>query len=591
VKRFNVVSWTVILLLATTGIGGGAQPATAQDPPQVEPLAPAPPRSPDLPSVAGTHRGAVYRETWESLSPEKRKELWELFEQFVGPEIQKAAEENQKPPDSNGETNNFSAGMPACEYYQYCGAGSPPEAGASAYPTSGDAPLTVSFSGWAWDSDGYIVDAYWDFGDGGWSYDLYTAHTYYSPGWYIATLYATDNEGYSASSSVWINVTGGGGNQPPQVSASASPLSGYAPLQVTLTANGFDPDGWITSWDWSFGDGTGASGQTVFHTYGSPGDYVASVTVTDNSGASATSAVGIQVRQAISGADSDGDGIPDEVETQLADNFTPAYSVSYYEYPGTGLSQFQDRSDEQIPSQVFPNHPPTVTSYYRVTPLGVVGGQSYLQIDYMSLWNRDDGLALNAACGTDIDLLSFFGIFSPSFGIGLGGHALDNERSAVRLVAPAVNGGINLDPNAYRLDRFFTAAHENTPSDRSDFYTMSQPMGPEVHYGLFLSLSKHGTYGYWPHGVPLLPYWSIGAIYGGVSGACWNWPELCDLLYFIADEVIWDCVTEKQLPQDFAFARPDLRINVGELEHPMPGGSFIRAGQLNDHLRRYFLIP
>jgi len=187
--------------------------------------------------------------------------------------------------------------------------------------------------------------------------------------------------------------------------------------------------------------------------------------------------------------------------------------------------------------------------------------------------------------------LSFFGIFTIDIPTSLFGHDLDNERSAVRLVAPAVGGGINLDPSAYRLDRFFTAAHEDTSTDRSDLFNVSPPTGPEVHYELFLSLSKHGTYGYWPHGVPLLPYWVIDATYAGVFTACWFWPDSCDLLYFIADEVIWDCITEKHLPQGFVLARPDLRINVGELGRPMPGGSFIRFGLLNEHLQKRFVIP
>jgi hypothetical protein len=245
-----------------------------------------------------------------------------------------------------------------------------------------------------------------------------------------------------------------------------------------------------------------------------------------------------------------------------------------------------------VPSQVFPASPPTVTSYYRVTPLGVAGGQSYLQVDYLSLWNRDDGLALNGACGTSIDILDIFGIVPPGFGIGLlGGHDFDHERSIVRLVAPAAGGGLNMDPSAYRLDLFYTAAHENTPWDHSHVYETDPLLGPEVHYGLFFSLSKHGTYGFWPHGLPLLPWWAIDSIYAGVGAACNYWYDWCDLLYYIADELVFDCVTEKQLPQDFVLARGDLRINVGELEHPLPGGSIINYSGFSNQLYRRFRIP
>lgn len=79
--------------------------------------------------------------------------------------------------------------------------GYPPEVSASAYPASGTAPLTVDLSAYAYDPDGWIVSAYWDFGDGSYSYDLYSSHTYYSPGSYLATVYVSDDQGYSVASS------------------------------------------------------------------------------------------------------------------------------------------------------------------------------------------------------------------------------------------------------------------------------------------------------------------------------------------------------------------------------------------------------
>jgi PKD repeat protein len=46
-----------------------------------------------------------------------------------------------------------------------------------------------------------------------------------------------------------------------------------------------DSDGSITSYDWEFGDGTTASGQTVSHTYDSDGTYTVTLTVTNDSSA------------------------------------------------------------------------------------------------------------------------------------------------------------------------------------------------------------------------------------------------------------------------------------------------------------------
>ncbi|MBA2384814.1 MAG: L,D-transpeptidase family protein [Actinobacteria bacterium] len=65
---------------------------------------------------------------------------------------------------------------------------------------------------------------------------------------------------------------------PPAVTATASPTTGVAPLQVVLTATG---DG--TSYSWDLGDGSSAEGPLVTHTYAA-GRFVATVTATSSSG-------------------------------------------------------------------------------------------------------------------------------------------------------------------------------------------------------------------------------------------------------------------------------------------------------------------
>lgn len=67
-------------------------------------------------------------------------------------------------------------------------------------------------------------------------------------------------------------------------------------LELTAHAgDSLDPDGSITSYEWTFGDGTTASGPVVAHTYASGGEYLVSLTVTDDQGATASTARTIQV--------------------------------------------------------------------------------------------------------------------------------------------------------------------------------------------------------------------------------------------------------------------------------------------------------
>jgi PKD repeat protein len=92
----------------------------------------------------------------------------------------------------------------------------PPPAGPSAAftatPTSGNAPLPVSFDGaGSSDPNGTIVSYSWAFGDGQSGSGAQTSHTYTAAGTYTATLTVTDNDGASAQASQTITVTGGAG--------------------------------------------------------------------------------------------------------------------------------------------------------------------------------------------------------------------------------------------------------------------------------------------------------------------------------------------------------------------------------------------
>ncbi len=88
-----------------------------------------------------------------------------------------------------------------------------------------------------------------------------------------------------------------GSLQSPVAIASGTPLSGIAPLAVTLTDNGsYDQDGAIVSYEWNFGDNTASSpNASSFHTYYAPGNYTATLTVTDNDGLANSDTVNIVV--------------------------------------------------------------------------------------------------------------------------------------------------------------------------------------------------------------------------------------------------------------------------------------------------------
>jgi PKD repeat protein len=76
----------------------------------------------------------------------------------------------------------------------------------------------------------------------------------------------------------------GSNNRAPVANFTADPRRGMAPLTVTFTNRSTDPDGHVARFGWSFGDGSGSTGEHPVHTYTEPGDFVVTLVVTDDRG-------------------------------------------------------------------------------------------------------------------------------------------------------------------------------------------------------------------------------------------------------------------------------------------------------------------
>ena len=109
----------------------------------------------------------------------------------------------------------------------------PPIAGATATPSTGIAPLSVSFNGSSSsDPDGTIASYAWTFGDGGTATGIAPTHVYQAAGSFNAQLTVTDNQGATGTKVVPITVSAG-----PTAPAAPSNLTAQvgANRLVTLT--------------------------------------------------------------------------------------------------------------------------------------------------------------------------------------------------------------------------------------------------------------------------------------------------------------------------------------------------------------------
>jgi trimeric autotransporter adhesin len=100
-----------------------------------------------------------------------------------------------------------------------------------------------------------------------------------------------------------LTACGGNGDQKPQPSnqapvarVSVSPASGPAPLSVTVSGEAStDADGTISAYDWTFGDGASATGASAAHSYPTVGEFMVTLTVTDNQGATSSAKASVVV--------------------------------------------------------------------------------------------------------------------------------------------------------------------------------------------------------------------------------------------------------------------------------------------------------
>ncbi|TKD54907.1 PKD domain-containing protein, partial [Flavobacterium sp. ASW18X] len=162
---------------------------------------------------------------------------------------------------------------------------------------NGFAPLTVNFDASnSTDSDGNIVSYVWDFGDGTSASGQIVNHEFVNIGEYTVTLTVVDNEDGEGIVQQIITVIAEGENLPPRAIIEANPTTGVAPLPVIFNgSNSTDQDGTILSYGWDFGDGRTSSEESPVITFQNDGVYTVTLMVTDNSGASDTTSIEIEV--------------------------------------------------------------------------------------------------------------------------------------------------------------------------------------------------------------------------------------------------------------------------------------------------------
>ncbi|MCI4355836.1 MAG: PKD domain-containing protein [Thermoplasmata archaeon] len=153
-------------------------------------------------------------------------------------------------------------------------------ASVSATPATGTAPLRVTLhDSVAGGAAPYNVT--WSFGDGSTGYGVWANHTFVSSGTYVVNATARDSASGLKVSSTTVTVSAAA--VPFTASISLSPVSGFAPLNVSLRASTSGGVGADVA-TWAFGDGATGTGLAATHLYSAAGNYTVALTVRDSAG-------------------------------------------------------------------------------------------------------------------------------------------------------------------------------------------------------------------------------------------------------------------------------------------------------------------
>ena len=146
------------------------------------------------------------------------------------------------------------------------------------------------------DDDGTITAFNWDFGDGEVGEGEQIAHVYAEVGEYTVTLTVTDDKNATGTAEVKVTVTEVENIPPVVVIAGDAELTVKAGDTIELDGSeSKDEDGTVESYNWDFGDGASDTEAKTLHIYEKGGEFVVTLTVTDDKGATGTATVKVTV--------------------------------------------------------------------------------------------------------------------------------------------------------------------------------------------------------------------------------------------------------------------------------------------------------
>ncbi|MFN7965970.1 MAG: PKD domain-containing protein [Acidobacteriota bacterium] len=347
------------------------------------------------------------------------------------------------------------------------------------------------------------------------------------------TLFAASfmrNESPLANYRVGYELYGTGNNPWPSPRATALPMGGDIPLAVSFNSAGTtDPNGSIASYSWDFGDGASSPDPNPLHTYSTPGPFLATLTVTDNAGATAMQELMVRAISpnllpvAIARQDRTHGPVPLDVTFYADRSYDPdgvlgnikwSFSDGSETWGSTGYKTFYEPGTYQVTLTVYDARGGTGTANLTVTadpPLPPLPPSDLSAIPFSPEWinmtwtdnsNNEDGFRVERCSGNATTCSSS----SPAW-------------SQIAEVGPNINyyGDTGLPPTttySYRVRAFNVtaqSAYSNISTATTQTYLPIASNIPSVLHGSApLDVTFDGRGSYDPDGTVVSWHWDFG---------------------------------------------------------------------------------
>ncbi|WP_370328126.1 PKD domain-containing protein [Euzebya sp.] len=272
------------------------------------------------------------------------------------------------------------------------------------------------------DPDGILSSFSWDFGDGTTASGPGAEHTF-GDGAFTVTLTVTDARGASASTTVPVSIS-----QPPVAAFDVTCTHLECQFDASTSTDGSE----ITSYAWDLGDGTTATGVTAAHTYANPGTYEVVLTVTDDTGLTATTSREVNVSDAL-------EAITFLGSSSVTDNRT-SFTVEVPDSVRPGDLMVLFASFNETDQNPQPTTLPGWTSLDTVVA-GRLRTSAWWRIAEVGDETRAETLSLNRYLKGDVTLLAYGGT-SPTVPVAIAAGQAETEYRTEH-TTPVVPSGLN----------------------------------------------------------------------------------------------------------------------------------------------------